>query len=81
MEFYGDDSVRGAAPGQALESGRQAVGLTLESGGCYTYECSLLRRFQQRVAAALQQAVLLPGVSHEDQSFALQLNWLDGLSA
>lgn len=74
--------MRGDGPRTGLGRGAaKAVGLTLESGGCYTHKCSLLRRFQQRVAAALQLAVLLPGVSHEDQLFALQLNWLDGLSA
>jgi hypothetical protein len=41
---------------QAEGSG-QAVGLTRESRGCYTRERSLLCRFQQRVAAALQQAI------------------------
>jgi hypothetical protein len=48
--------------------------LTLESWGCYTRERSLLRGFQQRVAAALQQAIVCRVFPKETSRFLFQRN-------
>src|ERR1035438_4358014 len=43
------------------------VRLTQQTQGCYTGRRSLLRGFQQKAAAALQQAAACRGVSHRDE--------------
>ena len=58
----------------------QTVGLTRESRGCYTRESSLLRGFQQRVAAALQQAIACRVYPKENSRVSIQCILLGGLS-
>jgi len=58
----------------------QTVGLTRESRGCYTRESSLLRGFQQRVAAALQQAIACRVYPKENSRVSIQCNLLERLS-
>jgi hypothetical protein len=59
---------------------RQSVALTGESGGCYTRERSLLRGFQQQVAAALQQVIACRVSPKELSFFPRQMKRLGGLS-